>query len=265
MNSSYNGCYSGGGGAYGTDGDDGDRGSSGGLNSYIPYGGNDYGSATITAWSMGSGGGGGGGDNGSDGRGSDEIAGEGGEGGGLIALYSATSITHQRLPSRPTADRGDDRTDGRWVRRGAGGQILLAALTATVNGEVEALGGDGGSGRRRRVDSGGAGATPQPGALHQWLGQTDPTAARVLHRLSLGRRHRPWRLDRATPRITMYAVVHERRLRHRRAVHRRRHGLRHARRGRRRPPAPRPLPSWPSAWPHGLPGLEGGGGGRRPA
>ena len=53
----------------------------------------DYGDSTLATWFYGSGGGGGAPDTESDGNSSYNVTGDGGSGGGLIAIYSGSSIT----------------------------------------------------------------------------------------------------------------------------------------------------------------------------
>jgi hypothetical protein len=153
------GCESGGGGGYATSADDGY-----GLycSSWTSYGyctgyswavsadgGDSYGSASLTEWFMGSGGGGGAPDAEYDGNDSRNVSGDGGDGGGIVAIYSATGIA----VSGSVLSIGDDGDDadafGGEIGGGggaAGGSILLVAPALTVTGGIYALGGAGGDG-----------------------------------------------------------------------------------------------------------------------
>ncbi|MCB9760225.1 MAG: putative metal-binding motif-containing protein [Alphaproteobacteria bacterium] len=148
----------GGGGAYPRRGDNGDSGGGGGYGvagspgtnyggSAVTSGGNTYGDAELAAWFVGSGGGGGSPDTEGDGSPSNNITGDGGDGGGLIAIWSGTSIA---VNGTITAD-GDDGEDASANEgeiggggAGSGGQILLAAPTVSLIGTVSAVGGLGG-------------------------------------------------------------------------------------------------------------------------
>jgi hypothetical protein len=139
----------GGGGAYGTDGGEGDY--IGGTVTLSP--GASYGDSALAEWFFGSGGGGGTPDYDYDGTDSNNITGDGGNGGGLIAIYSATSITVSGTVSADGSD-GDDAewTGGTLAARGeiggggagAGGQILLVSDAISITGSVTAEGGSGG-------------------------------------------------------------------------------------------------------------------------
>ena len=148
----------GGGGCYPNRGDNGDSGAGGGYGgagtngtSYsggaVTSGGAVYGDAALGGWHLGSGGGGGSPDAEGDGTSTGNYAGDGGAGGGLIALFSATSIT----VSGTVSTDGDDGDHGVSVGGevgggggGSGGTIMLAAPSLSLTGSVSATGGTGG-------------------------------------------------------------------------------------------------------------------------
>ena len=139
-------CDSGGGGAHAAAGSNGTT-RTGGTSS---TGGLSYGSAALTEWFYGSGGGGGSPDreNG-DGRFASNISGDGGRGGGLILLYSASGIVVSGTIVSNGANGVSGVTGGGEVGGGgggAGGTILLAAPSITIGGTVRAQGGTGGAG-----------------------------------------------------------------------------------------------------------------------
>jgi len=142
---------SGAGGGYGTSGDAAQT----ALQTYTFSSGQSYGSSTLDDWFFGSGGGGGSPDIGSDGYFSGNRSGAGGAGGGLVAIYSADTITVSGDVWADGAAGDDAYTTGTTVTQygelgggggGAGGQVLLVADTITITGSVEALGGEGGDG-----------------------------------------------------------------------------------------------------------------------
>jgi hypothetical protein len=142
---------SGAGGGYGTAGEPAQT----ILTTYSLSSGQAYGASTLDDWFFGSGGGGGSPDTGTDGYFSGNRSGAGGQGGGLVALYSADSITVSG-DVLAHGDEGDDAdSTGTTATQygelgggggGAGGQILLVADTITITGSVEAMGGAGGDG-----------------------------------------------------------------------------------------------------------------------
>ena len=143
-------AFCGGGGAYASDGGGGEY-----LNRYIPTtntlsGGASYGDSTLTEWFFGSGGGAGGPDDEPDGISTDNVTGDGGAGGGLVALYSGVEII---VSGSILADGSDGENATHLADAegelgggggGAGGQVLLVADTLTLSGTVQALGGAGG-------------------------------------------------------------------------------------------------------------------------
>ena len=139
----------GGGGAYGTDGGAGDY--MWGSNTYSA--GASYGDSALSQWFFGSGGGGGAPDDESDGNHSGNRSGAGGAGGGLIAVYSADSITVSGsvLADGEAGEAASFSSAYYWNQgenggggAGAGGQVLLVADTLSLSGKVSAEGGSGG-------------------------------------------------------------------------------------------------------------------------
>ena len=140
----------GGGGGFGTEG--GEAESESLTHSYAT--GNTYGDSALSEWFLGSGGGGGSPDTGSDGTWSVNVTGDGGAGGGLIAIYSASQITVTGSVLAHGADGVDGLSTGvasgyrgelGGGGGGSGGQILLVADTLNLGGSVWAHGGAGGS------------------------------------------------------------------------------------------------------------------------
>ncbi len=147
----------GGGGAYPGRGDNGDSGGGGGYGgagdsgtnyngSAVTSGGAAYGDAALSAWFLGSGGGGGSPDTEGDGVSTGNYAAAGGAGGGLVAVFSAVTIS---VTGALTVD-GDDADVARSADGevgggggGAGGMLLLAAPTLSLSGSVTAEGGAG--------------------------------------------------------------------------------------------------------------------------
>jgi hypothetical protein len=143
----FAGC--GGGGAYGTDG--------GGSDTFYGFfysvAGASYGDSDLATWFYGSGGGGGAPDTESDGNSTDNVSGDGGTGGGLIAIYSNSSITVLGDVTADGEDGGDAEFNGNWWQSygeiggggaGAGGTVLLVGDTVSITGSVSAVGGTGG-------------------------------------------------------------------------------------------------------------------------
>ncbi|MBM4369389.1 MAG: putative metal-binding motif-containing protein, partial [Deltaproteobacteria bacterium] len=174
------GGESGGGGGYGSAGSDGTHYNGSALGNA----GGTYGVATLASWFLGSGGGAGSPDNESDGQDNDNKTGDGGDGGGLVALFAGTEL---RVGGSIVA-RGDDGEIGDASGAGevggggagSGGSIYLAAPDVTITGSVlatggtggasawhsgspygSAYGGDGGDGRVR-IDSDSASGAPSP-------------------------------------------------------------------------------------------------------
>ncbi len=136
---------SGGGGGYGTDGEWGT--SYGG--SAVCEGGIAHGDAELLDWYVGSGGGGGSPDTEGDGDDIHNYSGDGGNGGGLVAIWCGGTLAVDGVVSANGEDGDDAFTDGYWGENGgggagSGGQVLLAASSISHNGAVEALGGEGG-------------------------------------------------------------------------------------------------------------------------
>ncbi len=149
----------GGGGCYPQRGDNGDSGAGGGYGSSgsagtnysgssVTSGGSTYGSTALSDWFLGSGGGGGSPDSEGDGVPTSNYAGDGGDGGGLIALFSATSIT---VSGALTCD-GEDGDDAHSYEgevggggAGSGGTIWLTAPSLALSGTITASGGSGGA------------------------------------------------------------------------------------------------------------------------
>ena len=148
----------GGGGCYPKRGDNGDSGAGGGFGtsgasgtsyggSAVTTGGTTYGAADLADWFTGSGGGGGSPDTEGDGSPTSNYAGDGGSGGGLVAIFSSTGI---EVTGSLTSD-GEDGDDASSLAgevggggAGSGGMVLLAAPTLTLSGTVTASGGSGG-------------------------------------------------------------------------------------------------------------------------
>jgi hypothetical protein len=132
------------GGAYGSDGESGTN----RTDSPVTAGGDAYGDAYLEDWFMGSGGGGGSPDTEWDGNSYSNYAGDGGNGGGIIAIFSGDSI---QISGSVNTDGqpGDDAESGGGELGGggggAGGQIYLAAENIYISGDVTALAGIGGS------------------------------------------------------------------------------------------------------------------------
>jgi len=149
----------GGGGCYPARGDNGDSGGGGGFGtegeggtsydgSTVTTGGETVGDAALSGWFLGAGGGGGSPDTESDGNGTGNYAGTGGDGGGLVVIWSATDITVAGRVSADGDDGDDGASDGGEVGAGgggAGGQIYLVAPSVTLGGDISAIGGEGGS------------------------------------------------------------------------------------------------------------------------
>ena len=148
----------GGGGCYPKRADNGDSGAGGGhgtvgssgtsySGSSVTTGGSTYGTTDLSAWFFGSGGGGGSPDTEGDGTSTANYAGDGGDGGGIVAIFSATGIT-------VTGTLSSDGEDGDAAvslagevgggGAGSGGSLLLVAPTLTLSGTVTASGGSGG-------------------------------------------------------------------------------------------------------------------------
>ncbi len=149
----------GGGGAYPRRGDNGDSGGGGGHGSAgqdgtsyggsaVTSGGGTYGSADLSDLHLGSGGGGGSPDTEGDGSDSGNVCGDGGAGGGLIAIFSATSIDVAGAIRADGEDGEDAQSNEGEVGGGgaaSGGTLHLAAPTMTLTGSVSATGGTGGA------------------------------------------------------------------------------------------------------------------------
>ena len=179
-------CDSGGGGGHAAGGSTGTT-RSGGTSS---AGGLAYGDAALSGWFYGSGGGGGTPDREGDGASAANVSGDGGRGGGLIALYSASGI----IVSGTIVTNGENGEAGVTAGAevgggggGAGGTIVLAAPAVTIGGTVRAQGGTGGVGAEfgyfTNSSRGGAGSvgrirlesntitgttTPSPGSTAAW-------------------------------------------------------------------------------------------------
>jgi hypothetical protein len=151
----------GGGGAYPRRGDNGDSGAGGGHGSdggagtsydgsAVTAGGVAYGDSELSGWHMGSGGGGGSPDAEGDGACSSEYAGDGGAGGGLVAIFAGEAIEVSGGVWADGAD-GDDGDSGPCAGEvgggggGSGGTIYLAAPSIDITGTVSSVGGLGGS------------------------------------------------------------------------------------------------------------------------
>jgi len=139
----------GGGGGHGTAGGGGDT--FWGNNTYAA--GASYGDSTLATWYFGSGGGGGTPDTEYDGRSAYNITGDGGSGGGLIAIYTDSSITISGEVEADGEDGEDAQFTGNWWDSegeiggggaGAGGTVLLVGDSITISGSVSAVGGGGG-------------------------------------------------------------------------------------------------------------------------
>ena len=133
---------SGGGGSYGTSGTSGTSYSGGAVCNP----GDTYGAADLSGWFLGSGGGGGSPDTESDGSGSGNVATPGGDGGGLIGVYVAGTLT---IGGRLSVD-GEDAVEASSNcgevgsgGGGSGGQVLLVASAMSLSGTVGAEGGQG--------------------------------------------------------------------------------------------------------------------------
>jgi len=148
----------GGGGCYPKRGDNGDSGAGGGYGgagssgtnysgSSVTSGGSTYGDSALADWHLGSGGGGGSPDTEGDGSPTSNYAGDGGDGGGFVGIFSATSIT---VSGDLTCD-GEDGDNAVSLAgevggggAGSGGTIYLAAPTLSLSGTVTTEGGGGG-------------------------------------------------------------------------------------------------------------------------
>ena len=151
----------GGGGAYPSRGDNGDSGGGGGYGSEgstgtsydgteVTDGGSTYGDAQLTDWFLGSGGGGGSPDTESDGDDLDNYSSDGGNGGGLVAIFAGQSLwvngailadgEDAENAQSPSHDQGENGAGG----AGSGGTIYLASPTLSITGTVSAQGGTGG-------------------------------------------------------------------------------------------------------------------------
>ena len=149
----------GGGGSYPTRGDNGDSGGGGSYGSQGSSGtsydgssvcdpGDTYGESSLDSWFLGSGGGGGSPDGEGDGSPTSNVTGDGGDGGGLVAIWAGTSLD---VSGSILAD-GDDGGDATSYEgevggggAGSGGQVWLASKDLGLGGTVSAQGGDGGS------------------------------------------------------------------------------------------------------------------------
>jgi hypothetical protein len=136
---------SGGGGGFGANG-------SGGINysaSTVTSGGQSYGGTDLSSWFFGSGGGGGSPDTEGDGVSTSNYAGDGGSGGGLIALFSGSDIS---ISGSILADgeAGDSGISGAGEvgagGGGSGGMLYLASPILNLNGVLRAEGAGGGTG-----------------------------------------------------------------------------------------------------------------------
>ncbi len=133
---------SGGGGSYGTSG-------AAGTNYYgssVCSPGDTYGGPALDDWFLGSGGGGGSPDTEGDGSGSGNVATPGGDGGGLVALYVAGTLSIGGTVSANGEDATQASSNSGEVGAGgggSGGQVLLVAGDMNVSGDVTAEGGDG--------------------------------------------------------------------------------------------------------------------------
>ena len=150
----------GGGGSYPRRGDHGDSGGGGGYGtagdwgyeyngSAVCEGGLAYGDAALADWFVGSGGGGGSPDTEGDGDNPANYSGDGGNGGGLIAIYAGGTLTVTGAIDADGEDGDDAFTQGYWGENGgggagSGGQILLAAPMLDISGTISAFGGEGG-------------------------------------------------------------------------------------------------------------------------
>ncbi len=149
----------GGGGSYPRRGDNGD---SGGGGSYGDSGtagtsysgsevcdpGDTYGDTELSEWYLGSGGGGGSPDTESDGTSSTNVTGDGGDGGGLVAIWAGTSLDVSGSILADGADGGDATSlEGEVGGGGAGsgGQVWLASPDLSLGGTISAIGGSGGT------------------------------------------------------------------------------------------------------------------------
>jgi hypothetical protein len=186
----------GGGGAYPTRGDNGDSGGGGGHGvagsagtSYsggaVSTGGGTTGSADLGTLTTGSGGGGGSPDAEGDGTPTSNVTGDGGDGGGIIALFCSGAIS---ITGTLSAD-GQDGEDASSYQGeigggggGAGGALWLASPVISVTGTVSADAGDGGasawhSGSPYGSAWGGAGGSGRVRLdVDTWSGTTSPTA-----------------------------------------------------------------------------------------
>jgi hypothetical protein len=190
------GANDGGGGSYPRRGDNGDSGGGGGHGgagssgtnsggSAVTSGGSVQGSADLGTLVFGSGGGGGSPDTEGDGSDTRNVTGDGGDGGGIVAMFCAGSIT---VTGTITADgeRGGDATslagEVGGGGGGAGGAIWLASPTLTLSGSVAATGGGRGSsawhsGRPYGSAYGGTGGVGRVRLDYTTLsGSTSPTA-----------------------------------------------------------------------------------------
>ena len=195
----------GGGGAYPRRGDNADGGAGGSYGAEgtagTAYAGEEvtdpglvYGDPELLAMFAGSGGGGGSPDLEGDGAPSGNVAGAGGSGGGLVALFAGVElqVTATGTVSAAGADGVDALSAGGEVGAGGGGSggtVRLASPTLTLDGAVDALGGaggissssnvstpygsafggDGGDGRiRLDVDTLNGSTSPPPGFVATW-------------------------------------------------------------------------------------------------
>ncbi|MEL6342498.1 MAG: putative metal-binding motif-containing protein [Myxococcota bacterium] len=142
-------CDGGAGGGYGTRGDSGTN----NFFSAVTSGGLTYGVANLSDWYLGSGGGGGSPDTESDGDNATNVTGDGGDGGGLIAIF-AGDLVEVSGSVVANGQNGADANSGSGVNfgelggggAGSGGQILMSAPELDfTGGTVSAQGGNGGA------------------------------------------------------------------------------------------------------------------------
>ncbi len=186
----------GGGGSYPKRGDNGDSGGGGGhggagsagtnySGSGVSSGGSVQGTADLDTLVFGSGGGAGSPDTEGDGTSTGNITGDGGDGGGILALFCSGSITVTGTVSANGETGGTATSAGGEVGAGgggAGGAVWLAAPTITISGSVTATGAGGGTsawhdGRPYGAAYGGAGGTGRVRLdVDTLTGSTSPTA-----------------------------------------------------------------------------------------
>ena len=136
---------SGAGGGYGSDGKDGTDEDG----NHVSDGGETYGDELLSSWFLGSGGGAGATDSDGDAASASDISGDGGAGGGLVAIFSATAI---EVSGAIRAD-GSRGLDAEAISRGAtlggggggaGGSVMMVSPRLSGDGEISAQGARGG-------------------------------------------------------------------------------------------------------------------------